>query len=184
MLGALAALGAFCLAGCNGKPAAESGTKAPNALSSVSMAGGKSVMTFFLTSKGLGKGGDLGGLAGADAHCQSLAKAEGAGDHTWRAYLSTNGIDGHSPVNARDRIGKGPWYSADGRIIARNLEELHGSKSRLDKETAVTERLDPVEGEGDIPNRHEILTGSQGDGTAVARGENLTCGDWTSSAQG
>ena len=102
------------------------------------MGGAKSVMTFFVTSKGLGKGGDLGGLAGADAHCQALAQAEGAGDHTWRAYLSTSAIDGQSAINARDRIGKGPWYNAEGLLIAANLDELHSDNNRIAKDTAVT----------------------------------------------
>ena len=148
------------------------------------MGGAKSVMTFFVTSRGLGKGGDLGGLAGADAHCQALAQAEGAGDHTWRAYLSASAREGQPAINARDRIGKGPWYNAEGLLIAANLDELHGDKNRINKETAVTERLDPVNGVGDNPNVHDILTGSRPDGTAYADGADLTCRNWTSSNEG
>jgi hypothetical protein len=145
------------------------------------MGGAKSVTTFFVTSKAIGKGGDLGGLAGADAHCQTLAKAEGSGDHTWRAYLSTMATTTGPAVNARDRIGKGPWYNAGGDLIAANLDELHSDKNKINKENAVTERLDPVNGVGDTPNVHDILTGSRPDGTAVQGNEDLTCGNWTSS---
>ena len=148
------------------------------------MGGAKSVMTFFVTSRGPGKGGDLGGLSGADAHCQALAQAEGAGDHTWRAYLSTSASGGQPAVNARDRIGKGPWYNAEGLLIAATLDELHSDKNKINKETAVTERLDPVNGVGDDPNVHDILTGSRPDGTAYAAGEDLTCRNWTSSSDG
>jgi hypothetical protein len=148
------------------------------------MGGAKSVMTFFVTSRGLGKGGDLGGLSGADAHCQALAQAEGAGDHTWRAYLSASGSAGQPAINARDRIGKGPWYNAEGLIVAANLEELHGDKSRINKDIAVTERLDPVNGVGDDPNVHDMLTGSRPDGTAYTGSEDLTCRNWTSGSEG
>jgi hypothetical protein len=147
------------------------------------MGGAKSVMTFFVTSRGLGKGGDLGGLAGADAHCQALATAEGAGDHTWRAYLSASPIGGQPALNARDRIGKGPWYNAEGLLIASNLDELHDGTNKITKETAVTERLDPVNGLGDDPNVHDILTGSRADGTAYGDGD-VTCRNWTSSGEG
>ena len=148
------------------------------------MGGAKSVMTFFVTSRGLGNGGDLGGLAGADAHCQALAQAEGAGDHTWRAYLSTSVREGQPAINARDRIGKGPWYNAEGLLIAANLDELHSDTSKINKDTAVTERLDPVNGVGDDPNLHDILTGSRPDGTAYASGDDLACRSWTSSGEG
>lgn len=151
---------------------------------SLPMGGAKSVMRFFVTSRGGGKGGDLGGLAGADAHCQALAKSEGAGDHTWRAYLSTTATATEPAVNARDRIGTGPWYNAEGSLVAASLAQLHGGESPINKETAVTERLDPVNGVGDTPNRHDILTGSQPDGTAFQGNEDLTCGNWTSSAMG
>jgi hypothetical protein len=151
---------------------------------SIPMGGEKSVLRFFVTSRGLGKGGNLGGLVGADAHCQALAKAEGSGDHTWRAYLSTSATEGQPAVNARDRIGKGPWYNAEGLLIAATVEELHSDKARINKETAVTEKLDQVNGVGDTPNRHDILTGSQPDGTAFPPGKDLTCGNWTSGGAG
>jgi hypothetical protein len=149
---------------------------------SLEMGGKKSVTTFFVTSTGLSKGGDLGGVAGADAHCQALADAEGSGDHTWRAYLSTSAAPGQPAVNARDRIGRGPWYNAEGTLIAATLDELHGDKNRITKETAVTEKLGPVNGVGDTPNVHDILTGSRPDGTAFPADENLTCSNWTSSS--
>jgi hypothetical protein len=174
--------GAACRA--NTDAPAETGGEKPAPAESLEMGGAKSVMTFFVTSRGAGSGGDLGGLAGADAHCQALATAEGAGDHTWRAYLSASAADGQLAVNARDRIGTGPWYNAEGLLIASSLEALHGEKSRIGKETAVTERLDPVNGVGDTPNMHDILTGSRPDGTAFPAGEDLTCRNWTSSAEG
>jgi hypothetical protein len=142
------------------------------------MGGAKSVTTFFVTGKPVGKGGDLGGLAGADAHCQALAKAEGSDDHTWRAYLSTSATKDEPAVNARDRIGKGPWYNAEGLLIAAGLEQLHG-ENKIDRETAVTERLDPID-----RKEHDILTGSQPDGTAFPESEKLTCGNWRSSGAG
>ena len=150
------------------------------------MGGKKSVTTFFVTSRGIGRGGDLGGLAGADAHCQALAQAEGSGDHTWRAYLSVSARDGQPAVNARDRIGRGPWYNAEGLLIAASLDDLHSDsdKAVINKQTAVTERLDPVNGVGDTPNQHDILTGSRPDGTALPASDDLTCGNWTSSGGG
>ena len=148
------------------------------------MGGAKSVTSFFITSTGVGTGGDLGGLVGADAHCQALAAAEYAGDHTWRDYLSTIAGEDQSAVNARDRIGTGPWYNAEGLLVAANVEALHGDGNRMTKETATTERLDQVNGVGDIPNRHDILTGSQPDGTAFTGDEDLACGNWTSSDEG
>jgi hypothetical protein len=157
---------------------------AQSAPPSLQMGGAKSVTRFFVTSRGSGKGGDLGGLAGADAHCQALAKAEGAGDHTWRAYLSITASPTQPAVNARDRIGSGPWYNAEGTLVAADLAQLHGAESPVTKATAVTERLDPINGVGDTPNRHDILTGSQADGTAFQGPEDLTCGNWTSSGTG
>ncbi len=148
------------------------------------MGGEKSVTRFFVTSRGPGRGGDLGGLTGADAHCQALAKAEGSGDHTWRAYLSATATQSQPAVHARDRIGKGPWYNAEGLLIATSVEELHGGGNRLNKETAVTEALNAVNGVGDTPNTHDILTGSRPDGTAFNAGSDLTCGNWTSSGAG
>ncbi|HEX8440853.1 hypothetical protein [Archangium sp.] len=139
-----------------------------------------SLMTFFVTSVGVGQGANLGGLEGADRHCQSLAQAVGAGNHTWRAYLSTQASGGQQAVNARDRIGSGPWQNAKEVIIAGNLGDLHG-QNNLTKETALTEKGEIVEGAGDIPNRHDVLTGSQPDGTAFAGAEDWTCGNWTKS---
>lgn len=140
-------------------------------------------MTFFVTSVGMGKGADLGGLAGADAHCQKLATAAGAGGHTWRAYLSTSAREGQPATNARDRIGKGPWHNAKGALIANDVAQLHGD-NLLTKETGLDERGMPVKGRGDNPNMHDILTGSQPDGTAFADSEDHTCGNWTSSTTG
>jgi hypothetical protein len=141
----------------------------------------QSDMDFFVTSVGLGKGGDLGGLAGADAHCQSLAQAAGAGNKTWRAYLSTQGAGG---VNAKDRIGKGPWKNAKGFVIASSIEELHTLTYKINKTTALTEKGNFVSGRGDTPNQHDILTGSQQDGTAIAGTDDATCSNWTSSTDG
>jgi hypothetical protein len=178
------------VAACGGTDEAQQGTATLPAADtqavpeSLPMGGDKSVTRFFITSRGSGNGGDLGGLAGADAHCQMLADAEGSGDHTWRAYLSTSASDGQPAIHARDRIGPGPWYNANGELIAANVEELHGDASRISKETTVTERLDQVNGVGDSPNMHDILTGSQPDGTAFEGGEDLTCGNWTSSTTG
>ncbi len=155
-----------------------------NAPEALSMGGAKSVTRFFVTSRGTGRGGNLGGLAGADAHCQALAKAEGSGDHTWRAYLSTTATQSQPAVHARDRIGKGPWYNAEGLLMATSVEELHGGNNRLNKETAVTEALNAVNGVGDVPNTHDMLTGSRPDGTAFDAGSDLTCGNWTSSGAG
>jgi hypothetical protein len=135
-------------------------------------------MTFFVTSAGPGNGADLGGLEGADAHCQALAEAVGAGGRTWRAYLSSQAADGQAAINARDRIGEGPWQNAKGVVIAAGLDELHGDNN-LSKETALDEQGAVVNGRGDTPNRHDILTGSQPDGTAFAESEDRTCGNWT-----
>ena len=139
--------------------------------------------SFFVTSVGSGKGADLGGLAGADTHCQSLAQSAGAGGKTWRAYLSTQGKDGAQTVNARDRIGSGPWYNAKGVLIARNGEHLHSASTNVTKETALSEKGAVIAGRGDKPaNRHDILTGSRTDGTAFAANDpDLTCGNWTRS---
>ena len=138
-------------------------------------------MSFFVTSVGVGRGGDLGGLAGADKHCQSLAAAAGAGAKTWHAYLSTQGA---GAVNARDRIGKGPWSNAKGVVVAKDVADLHGAGNNLNKQTALTEKGEVVNGRGDKPNTHDILTGSQPDGTAFAGAEDRTCGNWTSSTAG
>ena len=140
--------------------------------------------SFFLTSNGIGNGGNLGGLAGADNHCQTLAQAAGAGAKTWRAYLSTQAADGAPAVNARDRIGKGPWKNAKGAVVAKDVAELHSANNNLTKQTALSEKGDVISGAGDTPNRHDVLTGSQADGTAFAAGEDRTCKNWTSSMQG
>jgi hypothetical protein len=140
--------------------------------------------SFFLTSNGPGKGGDLGGLAGADRHCQTLAQAAGAGGKTWRAYLSTQAADGQPAVNARDRIGKGPWQNAKGVVIAKDVADLHSANNNLTKQTALSEKGEVINGRGDTPNRHDVLTGSQADGTAFAAGDDRTCKNWTSSTQG
>lgn len=137
-------------------------------------------MSFFVTSAGSGKGGDLGGLAGADQQCQKLAQAAGAGGKTWHAYLSTQGP---GAVNARDRIGHGPWKNAKGVVVAKDLAELHG-QNNLTKQTALTEKGEPVNGRGDTPNMHDILTGSRPDGSAFPAGDDRTCGNWTKSGQG
>jgi hypothetical protein len=140
-------------------------------------------MTFFITGAGPGKGADLGGLKGADQHCQALAKAAGAGQRDWRAYLSTSESGGAKAVNARDRIGKGPWKNAKGEEIARNVDDLHAN-SRINKQTGLTEKGEMVNGRGDTPNRHDILTGSQPDGRAFAADKDMTCGNWTKSGEG
>jgi hypothetical protein len=140
-------------------------------------------MSFFITSVGPGNGADLGGLAGADTYCQQLADAAGAGGKTWRAYLSTQEAGGVAAENARDRIGQGPWQNAEGVVVAASVDELHGTNN-LDKSTALDENGEQVNGRGDSPNRHDILTGSQPDGTAFAAGEDRTCGNWTSSGEG
>lgn len=140
-------------------------------------------MSFFLTSVGPGDGANLGGLEGADAHCKALASAVGAGSKTWRAYLSAQAIDGHSAVNARDRIGTGPWFNSKGVQIAESVDELHG-ENNLTKATQLTETGQVVNGRGDTPNQHDILTGSKLDGTTFAPGEDHTCRNWTSNGEG
>jgi len=140
-------------------------------------------MTFFVTSTGSGKGANLGGLDGADAHCQSLAKAAGAGDRTWRAYLSTQAaaLNDAKFVNARDRIGSGPWQNAKGVVVARSIEDLHSASANVTKETALDEKGQPVKGRADKPNEHDMLTGSRPDGTAYPGAPffDMTCGNWT-----
>lgn len=140
-------------------------------------------MSFFITSVGSGKGADLGGLAGADRHCQNLATAAGAGKKTWRAYLSATAEGGQPAVNARDRIGKGPWYSYEGRLIARNVDELH-TVNAINRLVAKNEKGETVKGRGDQPNQHDILTGSSPDGRAVNGKDDTTCGNWTKSTDG
>lgn len=164
-LALLAAAGALGVAGCT------------------TMQAGPAGMSFFVTSVGPGRGGDLGGLEGADRHCQSLAQAVGAGHRTWRAYLSTQAPALADPrfVNARDRIGTGPWQNAKGVVIARNVEDLHSANSNLKKDTALDERGQLVNGRTEQPNKHDILTGSRPDGSAFpgALFPDMTCGNWT-----
>jgi hypothetical protein len=140
-------------------------------------------MSFFITSVGLGKGADLGGLDGADRHCQQLAAAAGAGKKTWRAYLSATAVGGSPAVHARDRIGKGPWYSAEGRLIARNVDELHAVNG-INRMTALTEKGTRVNGRLETPNTHDILTGSTPDGRLAVSDKDTTCGNWTKSGEG
>jgi hypothetical protein len=160
---ALTAAAVLALAGCQAVPEADP----------------PSPMSFFVTSTGGGNGADLGGLAGADAHCQTLAELAGSGQRTWRAYLSTNAANGGTVVHARDRIGKGPWKNANGVVVANSVEELHGNNN-LNKQTALTERGEVVNGRGDTPNQHDVLTGSTADGRAA----DATCGNWTQSGEG
>ena len=163
---------------------------APLALLSLALGGWGTVdlyeqynMTFFVTSTGAGKGADYGGLAGADGHCQALATAVGSGHRTWRAYLSASPSRASPTQHARDRIGRGPWQNAKGVVIARNLEELHGNNN-LNKQTALNEKGQMVNGRGDTPNMHDILTGSRPDGTAHTGDADRTCGNWTKSGEG
>lgn len=144
-------------------------------------------MSFFVTSVGLGDGGNLGGLAGADAHCQALATAAGAGNRSWRAYLSAAAAGGQPPVNARDRIGDGPWYNASGQRIAWDVADLHGDVQRdsnnIRKPTALNEKGEVVNGAGDTPNIHDILTGSDSHGRLpIGAAQVVTCSNWTSAA--
>jgi hypothetical protein len=163
---------AAILAGCAGGPSRPS---AP--------------MSFFITSTGVGDGANLGGLRGADAHCQKLASAAGAGSRAWRAYLSTSptfatpNTPAVPSVNARDRVGKGPWHNAKGALIARDVAQLHDG-NLISKATALDERGNPIKGRGDTPNDHDILTGSRADGTAFAPQTDTTCGNWTKNGDG
>lgn len=144
----------------------------------------ENAMSFFITSAGSGNGANLGGLAGADAHCAALAQAAGSRGKTWRAYLSVH-ADGNQPaVNARDRIGFGPWYNARGVMVAENLNQLHSEFMHLGKENSLTESGNMVNGRGDTPNQHDILTGSTIDGRTIDDGSNHTCNNWTSNGEG
>ena len=145
--------------------------------------------SFFVTSTSIGNGGNLGGLAGADNHCQTLAQAAGAGGpagnaKVWRAYLSTQAADGKPAVNAKDRIGAGPWKNAKGVVVAKDVADLHGASNNLSKQNSLSEKGDVINGRGDTPNRHDVLTGSQADGTAFSGSDDRTCKNWTSSTQG
>lgn len=161
---AVIALGAISLVSCSQMPSA-------------SVPGNP--MTFFVTSTGSGNGANFGGLVGADRHCQALAAAVGAGQRTWRAYLSTTAEGAMVPVNARDRIGGGPWQNAKGVVVAKSVDDLHGNNN-LTKQTAITEKGEIINGRGDTPNTHDVLTGSLPDGRAAAE----TCKNWTSSGEG
>lgn len=145
-------------------------------------------MGFFITSVGPGDGGNLGGLEGADRHCQRLAQAAGAGNRTWHAYLSVAAAGAQPAIDARDRIGNGPWYNAKGALIARNVADLHGDYQRdrnsINKEFALNEKGQPVNGRGDQPNQHDILTGSDSHGRAMLGAANSTCNNWTSNSTG
>jgi hypothetical protein len=143
----------------------------------------KGGMGFFVTSAGPGNGADLGGLAGADKHCQMLATAAGAGGRTWRAYLSAAPAGGAAAVNARDRIGRGPWANAKGAVVATDVDQLHGTNN-LTKQSALTEKGEVINGRGDTPNMHDMLTGSTPEGRAVAGDADTTCGNWTKSGEG
>jgi hypothetical protein len=144
----------------------------------------QSKMSFFLTSANPGKGADFGGLAGADRYCQSLAASAGAGGRSWRAYLSNSAMAGSPAVNARDRIGNGPWFNAKGEQIASSVDDLHGPGNKLSKQTALTEKGQIVSGGGDAVNLHDILTGSSTEGRAVSSDKDTTCGNWTKSGDG
>lgn len=144
----------------------------------------QSSMSFFITSTGPGDGANLGGLDGADKHCQTLAAAAGAGGRTWRAYLSAAAADGQPAVNARDRIGKGPWVNARGVTVATSVADLHSDANELSKEHSLSEAGEMINGRGDKPNRHDILTGSNADGSLATGESDLTCGNWSSSGDG
>ena len=141
-------------------------------------------MTFFVTSTGPGKGADLGGLAGADRQCQTLAQAAGAGGKTWHAYLSTQEVGDAKAINARDRIGHGPWQNFKGEVVAQSVDDLHSDNNKLAMPTSLTERGTMIAGAGYTPNYHDALTGSQADGRAFPAAEDRTCRNWTSSTQG
>ena len=145
---------------------------------------GANSMSFFISSVGLADGANLGGIAGADAHCQKLAAAVGQGTKTWRAYLSASAMGQQKAVNAHDRIGAGPWYNAKGVKVADSVADLHSDNNKLSKENSLTEKGEQVNGRGDTPNRHDILTGSQLDGTAFTDGADHTCGNWMSNGSG
>ena len=144
----------------------------------------ENAMSFFITSVGSGDGANLGGLAGADAHCLSLATAAGSNGKTWRAYLSAHATATEPAVNARDRIGFGPWYNAKGVMVAENLNRLHTESMALGKENSLSESGNMINGRGDTPNQHDILTGSNIDGRTIDDGTNHTCNNWTSNSEG
>jgi hypothetical protein len=173
------AAAAALLAACAGGPMTGSSSGSSSGASTSS-----SGMTFFVSSTGSGDGANLGGLAGADQLCSRLASAAGAGGKVWRAYLSAQAAGGTAAVNARDRIGPGPWRNAKGEVIAQNVADLHSPNNKINKQTALTETGAMVNGRGDTPNQHDILTGSQPDGTAIAGAVDSTCGNWTKNGEG
>jgi len=184
-VGALFVLGGACLVFGQAPGGQAPGGGAPGAQQP------RMPMSFFVTSVGNGDGANLGGLAGADAHCQALAAAVGAGDKTWHAYLSTQAANGQPAVNARDRIGSGPWYNAKGARVAQNVGDLHGDTldqarvgNALNKANDLTEKGDTIKGVGDMPNEHDMLTGSMPDGRAYSDGMDHTCNNWTSDSMG
>jgi hypothetical protein len=150
--------------------------------STVAQAQGGTGLSFFITSAGSGNGANLGGLAGADKICQTLGASAGAGSRTWRAYLSATAANGQPAVNAKDRIGRGPWYNAKGVKVADNVADLHSDNNKLGKENSLTEKGATVNGRGDTPNTHDMLTGSNPDGTLATGTGDVTCGNWTSTA--
>jgi hypothetical protein len=170
----LALLGATCVVEAQQQPAQPAAPPLPQAPN----------MTFFVTGAGPGKGADLGGLEGADQHCQQLAQRHGAGGKTWHAYLSTQAVDGKPAINARDRIGNGPWQNFKGEVVAQNVDDLHSDNNKLGMNTSLTERGFIIPGVGFAPNRHDVLTGSTPEGRAFPAGEDRTCRNWTSSTQG
>ena len=141
-------------------------------------------MSFFVTSAGKGDGANFGGLDGADAHCQALAKAAGSTKTAWRAYLSTTAPGGEAGVNARDRIGKGPWQNAKGVVVAKSIDDLHSAEAKLDKQAVLTEKGEPISGRGDAVNMHDMLTGSDPHGMYSTSGGDTTCGNWTKNGEG
>ena len=159
------------------------GCASPDSSSTDSQSEAQEPMTFFLTSVGPGDGANLGGLEGADAHCQQLADAAGAGDRSWKAYLSTSASDETPAINARDRIGNGPWHNALGVMVASDINNLHSESNQLSKANSISETGAVISGRGDTPNRHDIITGSQLDGTASSSGEDTTCSNWTSNSE-
>lgn len=186
---ALAALLMPALASAQVPASTPPAAPAPGPAAAIPEAEALKLFSFFITSEGTGNGANLGGLAGADAHCQKLAAAAGAGDRTWRAYLSTQAADGKPAVNARDRIGKGPWYNRRGVVVAKDLSHLHGDTldearlgNNLNWNTALTEKNESVRRAGDKPNQHDILTGSRLDGTAFTDSADHTCRNYTSTA--
>ena len=160
------------------------GACAPTAPRSSNASTAASPMSFFVTSVNPGKGADFGGLAGADAYCQKLATSAGAGGKNWRAYLSSTASGGAAAVNARDRIGRGPWQNAKGMMVATSVDDLHGPNNKLSKQNSLTEKGEVVSGRGDPVNMHDILTGSTADGRADTSAPDTTCGNWTQSGEG